>query len=88
MTTITPNEAKVGMPATSCIGGDRYATEVTAVYRYTSGARKGQVRAVETTRGLYTLRTSRRLNGRLCREGGETTFLRLGVAENYMDPHF
>lgn len=82
MSTLTPNEAKVGMPATMSIGSDSYATEVTAVYRFASGSRKGLVRAVETKKGLFTLRD----NGRLIM--GKHYYLSLGVAIDYWDPHF
>lgn len=82
MNIVTPNEAKVGMPATMSIGSDSYATEVTAVYRFASGSRKGQVRAVETDKGLFTLRD----NGRLIK--GKHFYLSLGFARDYWDPHF
>ena len=83
-----PNEAYVGMPATFAIGSDSYATEVTAVYYFKSGERKGQVKAVATTRGLFTLRTKGRKAGRLIEAGQEYGTLRLGEAVDYWDPHF
>jgi streptogramin lyase len=89
MTTITPNEAFVGMPATFAIGSDAYATEITAVYRYTTGTRKGQVKAVDAGRyGYFTLRTTGHKAGYLVRQGGNSGTLRLGVAESYWDPSF
>jgi len=89
MTTVTPNEAKCGMPATYAIGSDSYATEVTAVYRFASGERKGQVRAVEAgSYGLFTLRIKGRKAGRLIRQGGDHGTLRLGEAISYWDPSF
>jgi hypothetical protein len=89
MTTFTANDAFVGMPATFGIGTDRYATEVIGVYRFKSGAKAGQVKAVEVQFfGMFTLRTTGRKAGRLIREGGSHGSLRLGVAEDYRDPHF
>ena len=89
MTIVSPNEAKVGMLATYAIGSDSYGTEITAVYRFASGERKGEVRAVEAgSHGLFTLRTKGRKAGRLIRQGGDYGTLRLGEAVDYWDPHF
>lgn len=85
----TVNEAYVGMPATFAIGSDRYATEITAVFYFKSGAMAGQVKAVEAGRfNVFTLRTTGRKAGRLISKGGNHGTLLLGVAEDYRDPHF
>jgi len=90
--------AYVGQPATFHIGGDCYATQVTDVKR---GA-DGKVRQISTGRGsTFKVKISANcqigggpdmpkvwrhetyLSGR-----NTSGWLELGVARNYMDPHF
>lgn len=78
---------EVGTPATFKIGGDRYATEVTAVERFKTGARAGQVKAVEAGTHRFTPKTTKRGETYLVGQGGSGA-LWLGFAENYRDPHF
>lgn len=78
----------VGLSATLCIGSDRYAGKIVAVSatksvitfeyeRTTWHPESKQVRATLRKDGLY--RPAR------C---GRGTFLTLGVARDYRDPHF
>jgi len=85
---LNPNEATVGMPATYCIGSDRYATAVTEIFHFKTGAKAGQVKAILAGTRMFTLRTKGRKAGYLVREGGDYGVLHLGWAEDYRDPHF
>lgn len=42
------DQVEVGMPATHYVGSDSYAVTVYAVERFTTGKRKGQVKAIVT----------------------------------------
>lgn len=46
MTTASVTSVEVGMPATLCIGSDRYPATVRSVSYFKSGARVGEVRSV------------------------------------------
>lgn len=70
--------------ATFNIGSDKYAEEVESVETYQSGAKRGEVKAITTTGGRYTLRK----DGRLRPEGCESGSLVIGVATDYRDPSF
>lgn len=80
------NSVEVGTPATFRIGTDRYATAVTAVERFKTGARAGQVKAVEAGYGRFTPKETR--YGTMLIGKGGSGVLALGVAETYLDPHF
>lgn len=73
----------VGMPATYCIGSDRYAGQIVQVAGRTIGFQEEGATRVE----VFSLRK----NGRWYKTGfpvGKGGSLRLGVAENYQDPSF
>jgi hypothetical protein len=70
--------------ATFTIGSDSYAEEVRAVEFYQSGVKRGEVKAITTTGGRYTLRK----DGRLRPEGRENGNLVIGIARDYQDPSF
>lgn len=73
---LTDADVKIGMPATICIGGDRYASLVTAVTRKT-------VTCVHLGNPLIFRRGKTGLWS-----AKQTYTLRLGEAENYRDPSF
>ncbi len=71
--------------ATFNIGSDSYAEEVESVETYQSGAKRGEVKAITTKRGVrHTLRK----DGRLRPEGREYGSLIIGLARDYRDPSF
>ena len=70
--------AAVGLPATYCIGSDRYATRIVEVNR---NGREVVTDIIAT----FTYRSKRDM---YIRKGGKCGILRLGVAEDYRDPSF
>ena len=76
----------VGMPATYCIGSDRWAGSIVSV------SKSGRTLGFSDRRDGAMIETfSLRQNGRFYRVGcpmGQSGTLRLGVAEDYRDPSF
>jgi hypothetical protein len=85
MSRVTP---EIGMPATYCVGSDRYAMTVVAIKRNgrTVEARHGKPDESIPYRAAkaFTLRK----NGRYILQGCESGTLALGVAVDYLDPSF
>jgi hypothetical protein len=94
----TDAEIKAGDPCTFYTGSDSYAETVSAVIRYKSGTRKGQIKEIHIRandwNGPTIFRPATCHNGRveylLVREGRKQWYgaLVVGYAKDYLDPHF
>lgn len=88
---IERKDIKPGLPATKCIGSDRYAGHIYACERnartiyFNHGTYTPDDPSNDIARGnAFTLRK----NGMYRERGGNSAYLVLGIAEDYRDPSF
>lgn len=91
ITKIAINDIEVGMPATHYVGSDRYGCVVTRVDKFTTGAKRGQVKAVWADDTKFLVTPTFDGDRLIARYEGKKAWWRtlsVGEAVDYQDPHF